>query len=155
MLARLYRHFTYDDWANRQALAALRRAEPAPTRAVMRLAHVLAAQYLWLARLNREAPPMAVWPRFTLEECGGLIDELPAVWGTFLEGAGEAGLAERVAYTNSKGESFTSRAGDVVEHVLLHGAYHRGQIAADLRTAGHEPPYTDFIHWVRTVEGPR
>jgi uncharacterized damage-inducible protein DinB len=31
----------------------------------------------------------------------------------------------------------------------MHSAYHRGQIAADMRAAGFAPPYTDFIHAVR------
>jgi len=33
--------------------------------------------------------------------------------------------------------------------VITHSTYHRGQIAADLRAAGVQPAYTDFIHGVR------
>lgn len=59
------------------------------------------------------------------------------------------GLADGVAYRNSKGEFWTSSAGDILTHVVLHAAYHRGQIAAAVRGAGGEPAYTDFIHAVR------
>ncbi len=152
MHARLLRHFAYERWANLQTLAALERAGEPPARAVMRFAHLLAAQHLWLSRLNREAPPMAIWPRFTLADCAELVRELPALWGAWLEEAGEQGLREAVTYTNSQGKSFTSPAGDILEHVLLHSAYHRGQVAGDLRSAGAEPPLTDFIHWARSVE---
>jgi uncharacterized damage-inducible protein DinB len=31
----------------------------------------------------------------------------------------------------------------------LHSAYHRGQIAFQMRQTGHAPAYTDFIHGVR------
>ena len=34
-------------------------------------------------------------------------------------------------------------------HVLMHSAYHRGQIALEMRAAGMEPAYTDFIQAVR------
>lgn len=34
-------------------------------------------------------------------------------------------------------------------HVAMHSAYHRGQIAGELREPGNTPPYTDFIHPVR------
>jgi uncharacterized damage-inducible protein DinB len=34
-------------------------------------------------------------------------------------------------------------------HVIMHSAYHRGQIAADTRAAGFTPAYTDFIHAIR------
>ncbi|MGE5233977.1 MAG: DinB family protein [Acidobacteriota bacterium] len=152
MLARLLRQFDYDRWANLETLAALERAGEPPPRAVMRFGHLLAAQHLWLARLNREAAPMAVWPRFAVAECAALLRELPALWGAWLEEAGDQGLAETIAYVNSQGRSFANPAADILEHVLLHSAYHRGQIASDLRTAGAEPPTTDFIHWARAVE---
>jgi len=38
---------------------------------------------------------------------------------------------------------------DILTHVTIHSAYHRGQIASDLRAAGQAPAYTDFIHAVR------
>jgi uncharacterized damage-inducible protein DinB len=34
-------------------------------------------------------------------------------------------------------------------HVIMHSAYHRGQIAAEVRAAGLTPAYTDFIQSVR------
>ena len=40
-------------------------------------------------------------------------------------------------------------AKDVLTHVILHSAYHRGQVALAMRAAGMEPAYTDFIHAVR------
>ena len=38
---------------------------------------------------------------------------------------------------------------DIVTHVALHGAYHRGQIAWVLRHGAGEPVSTDFITMVR------
>ncbi len=60
-----------------------------------------------------------------------------------------AGLAETVVYKNSKGEPWTSTVEDILTHVLLHSAYHRGQIASQVRAGGEQPAYTDFIHAVR------
>ena len=53
------------------------------------------------------------------------------------------------AVTEIGGERFESTLGDSLQHGVLHGAYHRGQIAADVRAAGGEPAYTDFIHAAR------
>ena len=50
---------------------------------------------------------------------------------------------------NSKGEPWTSSVEDILTHVVLHAAHHRGQVASGLRAAGHEPAYTDYIHAVR------
>ena len=53
------------------------------------------------------------------------------------------------SYTNSKGELWENRVLDVLSHVLLHSAYHRGQIALEIRRSGSAPAYTDYIHAVR------
>ena len=61
-----------------------------------------------------------------------------------------ADLVRTIAYVNSKGQRWDSPIEDVLVHVLMHGAYHRGQIASALREAGVTPPYTDYIHAART-----
>ena len=45
--------------------------------------------------------------------------------------------------------NFMEQADNTLLHVVMHGAYHRGQIAAAIRAAGGEPAYTDFIHCIR------
>jgi uncharacterized damage-inducible protein DinB len=149
MLDRLRRLFAYDAWANRETLAALRAAETPPESALARMAHVMGAEWLWLSRLAGTEKPMAVWPPLSLEDCEREAASVAAAWTERLDRLSEASLARRVAYVNSQGESWESAEGDVLEHVILHSAYHRGQIASDLRAAGAEPPYTDFIHAVR------
>jgi uncharacterized damage-inducible protein DinB len=58
-------------------------------------------------------------------------------------------LEQSIGYKNSKSEPWTSLVRDILTHVFMHSAYHRGQIAADMRQAGQVPAYTDFIHGVR------
>jgi uncharacterized damage-inducible protein DinB len=59
------------------------------------------------------------------------------------------GLAREVAYTNSAGQAFRSRVDDILVHVALHGAYHRGQLALLTRIGGGQPASTDYIAFVR------
>lgn len=149
------RLFAYDAWANREVLASLRAAgESAPERARKRLAHVVGAQRLWLARIESAGgEPPAVWPDLTLDEIGAAIGELVARWARLVTGLDEIELARTVTYVNSKGEPWSSAVGDVLMQVVLHGGQHRGQIASDLRDAGITPAYTDYIeaarrHWI-------
>ena len=158
--------FAYDHWANRECLRGLQvwgatqAAEASPVAAglgsaVGRMGHILSAEKLWLERIRRVPQSMAVWPSSTFEECDALADEMASAWKDYLAGlsAGgllsDSGLDEMVEYKNSKGELWSSRIGDVLTHVLMHSAYHRGQIALEMRAAGMEPAYTDFIHAVR------
>lgn len=147
MREHLGRLFAYDDWANREVLATLNKTGGQPPRSVRLMAHIFSAQKLWLERLQSQEQSLPVWPDFSLRECEAQAAELPRLWENYL--AHDAGLARPVVYKNSKGESWTSRPEDVLLHVVMHSAYHRGQIATDMRAAGLTPAYTDFIHAVR------
>jgi len=149
MLEHISRLFSYDDWANREVLNSLRSADAPPARSVGLLAHIVSAERLWLERLEAQQQTFPVWPMFTLDQCRTQIDQLADLWKNYLASLGEAGLTHSINYKNTKGENFTSQNQDVLLHVVMHSAYHRGQIAADLRAAGFTPPYTDFIHAVR------
>jgi uncharacterized damage-inducible protein DinB len=140
---------SYDVWANREVLGVLVNAKPAPARSVGLLAHICAAEQLWLERIQGVPQSTPVWPGVTLEQCGDLISGLARSWGDFLRDITDASLDGLVRYKNLKGEEFNSRVGDILTHVFTHSAYHRGQIAADMRAAGFAPAYTDFIHGVR------
>ena len=92
---------------------------------------------------------MPVWPELSLERSAALLEEMAWEWAGYLGELTAARLGERVEYTNSKGEPWVNAVADVLHHVVMHSAYHRGQIAGDLRAAGHEPAYTDYIEAVR------
>jgi|SRR5437667_12363971 len=143
------RLFVYDAWANHEALVALRATEAKPPRSLQFMAHIVAAERLWLERLEQRPQTLPVWPDFTLEQCDSQATELASLWENFLEGRAAAALLNGISYTNSKGENWTSRVDDVLLHVIMHSAYHRGQIASDMRAAGFTPAYTDFIHAIR------
>jgi uncharacterized damage-inducible protein DinB len=144
---RLSRQLRYDVWANEETLRALGQAEP-PPRSLRWMAHIIGAEFLWLARMRGEGSKLAVWPDLSLAQCREAQRELSAALLNFnLDELGP--LDRRVSYVNSKGEPWSSTVEDILTHVVIHSAYHRGQIAADMRTAGQEPAYTDYIHAAR------
>jgi uncharacterized damage-inducible protein DinB len=147
---RLQRDFRYDDWANREVLRHLVRDSAPPARALAWLAHVLGTQAEWHARLTGTKSELAVWPALTPDECEDVLPRLRASWTRYLEDLTPATLGRTIEYVNSKGQRWTSRVEDVLAHVILHGAYHRGQIACELRAVGLTPPYTDYVHATRS-----
>jgi uncharacterized damage-inducible protein DinB len=54
MVDHFARLFNYDDWANREVLANLHATPAPPPQPLKFIAHVLAAQRLWLERLNQQ-----------------------------------------------------------------------------------------------------
>jgi uncharacterized damage-inducible protein DinB len=148
-IARLRELFAYDEWANRETLTSMRAPGDAPAASVRVMAHVLAAERLWFHRLKQDGSPVTVWPEASLDAFASQIDELRRLWRDYLDGLRPGDLSLMVQYTNSKGELWANTVEDILTHVVMHSAYHRGQIAADTRASGLEPAYTDFIHAVR------
>ena len=140
MLKKLCR---YDDWANGEEVRHLRSLASPPAQAIKILAHIVGTEWLWLGRLRREKPAV-VWPDLTLDQIAEQVDQLHDEWPR------ELGRTDVVEYLNSKGEKWSSRADDILMHVILHGGYHRGQIATIVRQSGETPAYTDYIHCVRS-----
>jgi len=140
---------SYDGWANLEMIASFRKAGKYPERVVKLMAHIISAEHVWRSRMLAEKQPFPVWPELSLEECDQQARQLPGLWRQFLANKPAASLDDLVAYKNTKGEAYQSTIRDILTHVFMHSAYHRGQIAANMRQAGFVPAYTDFIHGVR------
>jgi len=145
----LRREFTYDEWANREVLTVIRAAGAANERSLQLMAHILSAERLWLERLKQQPQSSPVWPKSDLEQCEAQAAELAQQWRDFLDLITAGDVHQSVSYKNSKGEAWTSTIEDILTHVVMHSAYHRGQIASHMRAGGQTPAYTDFIHGVR------
>jgi len=145
-LSKLVSHLA---WADDRVLAALRSATTPDPACLELFAHVLAAEHVWLARLNGATPHHPVWPALTLEQCAGLVQANQRDLAAYVTTLTPARLAMGIDYTNSAGQAFTSSVEDILLHVCLHGCYHRGQIAWAQRHGGGVPMPTDYIAFVR------
>jgi uncharacterized damage-inducible protein DinB len=140
----------YEAWANREALVSLEGAGPAaPQRALGIMAHVVGASRLWLARLQQQPSELAVWPALDISGMRRELDHLEQDWQAYSALLTPPGLEGRITYVNSRGERWQNAVHDILTHLLLHSAYHRGQIATLLGHAGKSAASTDFIHAVR------
>lgn len=145
-LARLYAHLA---WADEHVLQSLRDTGDDAPRALELLAHILGSEIVWLSRIEGRPSDVPVWPDLSLEECAALAARVRREYERFLSTFDPANSHRLVHYRNSAGAEFDSAIGDILLHVALHGAYHRGQIALLLRAGGSAPAPTDYIAFVR------
>jgi uncharacterized damage-inducible protein DinB len=145
----LLRQFAYDDWANREVISGLLALPQPPQKAVRLMAHLVAAELVWLARLRGEVDP-AVWPEWDITSVEAKQREIALKLAEYLRSRMPEDLAREVEYKNTKGERWKNSIADILNHVAMHSAYHRGQIAMAMRDAGFTPAYTDYIQAVRT-----
>ena len=145
----LRRRFRHHAWAGATLADAIRRT-PAPD-ALRPFAHALAADRVWHRRLTYGPTNwLEIWPALDAAGCDALLRETTADWQRYLDGP--VGLGETLAYRTSRGEPFETAVADVLDHVLLHAAHHRGQACVALRAAGAVPPALDVVVWARAGE---
>jgi uncharacterized damage-inducible protein DinB len=137
------------EWADKRVLDSLRAMTHPDRRALDLYAHVLGAEHVWLSRILERAPREKIWPDITLDRAAALATENAAGLRALLDSRSADELQRKVAYRNSAGIAFESTAEDMLLQVVLHGCYHRGQVAMMVRGAGGEPSPTDYIAFVR------
>jgi uncharacterized damage-inducible protein DinB len=137
-------------WADDRAYNALVEAPHHP-RALELYGHVLGAEQIWLERI-RGGVQGPVWPPFdrvTATACESLRSAVRIAYTDMVNALTLSDLSRRIAYVNSAGDAFETTLRDILLHVVLHGAYHRGQIALLIRDAGARPPTADYVEFVR------
>jgi uncharacterized damage-inducible protein DinB len=56
-----------------------------------------------------------------------------------------------VAYVNFQGQTWRYPLRDMVQHLVVHSAYHRGQAASLLRQLDAAPPRTDYLVYIDSL----
>jgi len=146
------RLLAHDRWANGQALASLEAMPEPPRKALGLMGHLMGAEATWLERMTAGRDPGdwevwenadAAWLRTAWRE------DLGARWAAFLANPDLCNPARAFTYVNYLGETHKVRVEDAVTQLMLHSAYHRGQVASAVRAAGGTPAVTDFMQAVR------
>jgi uncharacterized damage-inducible protein DinB len=146
------RQFSYNDWANRRVASSLRTVNGSIDRPLRLFAHILNAESLWLGRIVGEPGPLP-WDERTLDECDRLVERNRAHYERFLDSPLAEDDRRMIDYRTTDGTPYRSSLRDLLQHVLMHGCYHRGQIASVVRAEGGEPAVTDLIAYIREVGG--
>jgi uncharacterized damage-inducible protein DinB len=153
-LAKYRQLFDYDYWANAETLASLESAPSAREKTRRIFNHVIGAQRTWLARFGNPAPPAAQpWPDLPAETWAPAIEELRQQWKGMLDQLTPERLAGDLVYKTTQGVECRTPIADVLMHLVLHSAYHRGQVAAAIREAGGKPAVTDYVVFLRLGKG--
>lgn len=136
-------------WADRLLADHLRSLGEPPAQAVREFSHVIAAEEVWLARLQGRSSRLAVWPILSAADLDGQLAATHDGLKEYLRQLDKNRLGEKVDYRNSNGQAFCTRVDDVLVHAALHGQYHRGKVNLILKQSGHPPAPCDYIAFIR------
>jgi uncharacterized damage-inducible protein DinB len=115
------------------------------------LAHILGAEWIWHERWHGRSPTALPKPTDYPD-----FATLRARWSevesdirTFIGALDEARLARVHEYRLVSGAGSAQPLWQLIQHLVNHGSYHRGQITMMLRILGAKPAGTDLITFYR------
>lgn len=111
------------------------------------LVHIMGAEWLWLERWKGNSPKSILPPTDfpTVSSIRKQWREIQHGQAEFISGVSEESLKKVVAYVNLKGERWAYPLWQMLQHLVNHSTYHRGQITTMLRQLGAKPVATDYL----------
>ena len=152
-------HLEYTAWASKRLVDAAAALSPeelardfhtATHSVVDTLAHIYAADRVWLARVTDATPgPFLTEADRSLPV---LTHDWPALlerWRKWASALTDERTAAIIDYKDLKGNPHAQPLWQIVFHVVNHGTHHRGQVSGFLRAMGHTPPPLDLAAFHR------
>ena len=119
------------------------------------LVHTMWAEMIWFSRWRGETTPPTFAPEAHPDAAA-----VRKAWSDhevslrdFFKTVDEQRLNAKIAYKNLNGLPYETPLWQMLQHVVNHGTYHRGQVTTMLRQLGAAPPKaTDLIFYFREKE---
>lgn len=144
--------YQYNFWANKRVLSALTSQSVSDEKILSIMGHVVAAQYLWLHRIEGLPPAeVKLWGTYSLSQLESMAEEIGTRWLKFVESTDD--FNRELTYKNYTNDPYINNVEMIMIHLVNHSSYHRAQIALLLRQKGFEPINTDFITYDRVITG--
>ena len=148
--------YEYNRWANARILDAVSKLTPEQfTRDLQSshrsvrdtFAHIVAAEWIWLERWKGTSPNALLKPGDfpTVESLGTRWAEVGTDYASFINGLADESLDTVISYRNTRGEEWAYPLGQMLQHVLNHSSYHRGQVTTLLRQLGADVLPVDLL----------
>ncbi len=148
------RLLAWDHWANGEALSSVEALPAPPEKSLELLGHLMGAEVSWLDRMTRGRDPED-WEQWETADLPWLRNAwrevVPARWAAFLADPVLSDPGRAFTYVNFLGKTMACRrVGDASLQLIVHSAYHRGQVASAVRAAGGKPAVSDYLFALRS-----
>jgi uncharacterized damage-inducible protein DinB len=146
------RLYEYNAWANKRVLDCLVLQHVTDEKIMSVMGHVIAAQFLWLHRIQGLPPAeVKLWGEYKLEQLVRMSADITQRWIQFVTDTDD--FNRDLSYNNYVGDPYVTNVEVIMNHLVNHSSYHRAQVAMLLRQKGYEPINTDFITYDRILRG--
>jgi len=108
------------------------------------ISHIVSADNIWFNRIKEEQDSIPAKKAFTdLKEARQEMDDLQSQIRVYISSLRDA--EKKVSYTMASGRQMENSIAEILQQVVNHGTYHRGNITTMLRSFGYQGVMTDYI----------
>ena len=172
-LADIHDLYAYNLWSNRRMFSTLDKLSDQQFTSVIQssfpsiqesVMHIFGAEWIWLRRWKGTSPRadgpfylpnlmqkhgVAVETLSTVSGLRSFADSLEQERQEFLRSLTDDDLHAPLRYNGSDGKEFSMPLAKLLQHVVNHGTYHRGQVTTLLRQVGAETISLDLVFFYR------
>lgn len=171
--------YAYNRWANQRMFAELEKLSQEQLAATRESSfpsiwetvfHIIGGEWLWLRRWTGASPRASVakpslsaacWDGFTpsdapriqqlrdLSPLRRFAESIERERQGFLNKLTDDVLHAHLHFTDMSGTSYSEPLVEVMQHLVNHGSFHRGQVTTLLRQAGFKPVPLDTVYFFR------
>jgi uncharacterized damage-inducible protein DinB len=171
--------YAYNRWANQRMFSVLEKLSEEQFQAKVQSSfpsiresvfHILAAEWIWLKRWQGDSPRASqpvkgvsseIWKGLraggvappqqllTVAELRAFCDALEQERQRYVQALSEADLQAPLHYSDMSGVPNAQPLAQLMQHVVNHGTYHRGQVTTLLRQARAETIALDMVYFFR------
>lgn len=137
----------YNFYCNKKLIDQCIEIGEVPERSRHLFSHILNSHHIWNSRILEKYPEYNVFDEHPIDTWGDIHYENQRSSFEIIVNADD--FERRIHYSNSQQHTFSNTLGEILFHIINHSTHHRGQIVADLRNHGLEPPVLDYIFYKR------
>jgi uncharacterized damage-inducible protein DinB len=150
MVTHLRKLFAYEFEITERVISAVERAGDCEhaKQALRQAAHIIAARSCWLERIDTgSSAHVEIWPDRKIGPLRELDLATQLRFQILLSNLTDRYLQSKLRYRSNEGEQCERSMSDILLHIVMHSAYHRGYINTFLKACGQPAVNSDYIVW--------
>lgn len=153
--------YEYHNWANQKLFAHLKKLPSDICHQEIQsvfpciydaLAHLYRVDNTWLMAMAKDETIMGKIAQIQADVQGKSLEELETMFQEvatrYEEFFRQHDMDEMTDYSHPQHGTLKASYADIIQHVVNHGTYHRGNITAMLRQLGHASVATDYVFYL-------
>ncbi len=143
------KQFTYNEWTNNKLIKFILLNNINDKQVLNIFSHLISIEEMWLERLKKTHDYLIdVWETFSIQEIEVLSTNTSKGCKNFIKRQNKNTFNTiECNYLDSNGKELNNLFIDIMQQVLTHSNYHRGQINLLIKKLNLEPPKIDYINF--------